>query len=181
MSIDFSSQECFFVNRLTFSYNIALMGQTKQKRSLMLRTRKIRDDDDGWKTSTTMVCGKRRIGTEILIWNILIYFSQSIEGWGTRWCWSHLHVASSTKVTRYAVRCTTNDGKRQNITVKYVIDPQGGPTMTGRIGRWRRLLEVSHISVNTLRQCSDNYVPTVAVPALLREKNSKSYDPLGHD
>ena len=154
------------VNSSTVPYNISNPGQNK-KEFAYAQNQKNSADDDGWKTSTTMVCGKRRIGTEIVNWNILIYFRQCIEGWGTRWCWSHLHAASSTKVTRYAVRCTTNDEKRRNITVKYVNHYEKGSTMTWRIERWRRLLEVSHISVNTLRQCGDNDVSNVTVSALL--------------
>ena len=42
--------------------------------------------------------------------------------------------------------------------------------MTGRIGRWRRLLKISCISRRTRRQYGDNDVPTVTVGALLREK-----------
>ena len=45
-SIDFSNQE-FSVNSSTVPYKIAITGQIK-KRSSVLRTRKIRADDDGW-------------------------------------------------------------------------------------------------------------------------------------
>ena len=69
----------------------------------------------------------------------------------------------------YALRRQVHN-KRWNTTKYYgkaCIRPQSGPTMTWRIGRWRRLLEVSHISVNTLRQCGDNDVSNVTVSALL--------------
>ena len=64
MSIDFSSQE-FSVNSSNVPYNIALTGQNK-KEIVCAQNQKNSADDDQRKTSKTMVCGKRQIGTEIV-------------------------------------------------------------------------------------------------------------------
>ena len=89
------------------------------------------------------------------------------------WCQYHadatFFVCPTVVVLRWFL-FDRNDEKRQFITVKYVNDYEKGPTMTGRIGRCRQPVAISYISPHTWRQCGDNDVPTVAVGALLCER-----------
>ena len=73
VSIDFSSQE-FLVNSSTVPYNIALTGQNKKEIDYVQNLIKSADDDRQ-RTTSTIVSGERRLGTERLNSCIPNYFT----------------------------------------------------------------------------------------------------------